>query len=69
MTGKWYRGDTHMHTVNSDGRLRLYELIAKAKKNTLDWIIITDHNYNSLNESFSSEGLTVMTLQTEQPVR
>ena len=49
-----------MHTTNSDGHHRLYEVIAKAKEKALDWIIITDHNYNSLNESFSSEGLTVI---------
>ena len=60
MPRKWYWGDTHLHTTNSDGRLRLYELIAKAKKNSLDWIIVTDHNFNSIEKSYSSEGLTVI---------
>ncbi len=60
MSGKWYWGDTHLHTTGSDGALRLYELIAKAKKNSLDWIIVTDHNFNSIEKSYSSEGLTVI---------
>ena len=60
MTGKWYRGDTHMHTINSDGKLRLYGLIEKAKKNELDWIIVTDHNYDTVPESYSRDGLTVI---------
>ncbi len=60
MPRKWYRGDTHLHTTNSDGALRLYELIDKAKKNSLDWIIVTDHNFNSIEKSYSSDGLTVI---------
>ena len=60
MAGKWYYGDTHMHTTTSDGKMRLYELIARAKKNSLDWIIITDHNADCIEESFDSEGLTVI---------
>ena len=60
MSGKWYWGDTHTHTTGSDGKLRLYELIAKAKKNSLDWIIVTDHNFSSIEKSFSSEGLNVI---------
>ncbi len=58
---RWYKGDTHMHTVNSDGVLRLYELIEQYKKHRLDWIIVTDHNFDTVsNGSYSSDGLTVI---------
>lgn len=58
---RWYKGDTHMHTVNSDGVLRLYELIDQYKKHSLDWIIVTDHNFDTISSgSYSSDGLTVI---------
>ena len=60
MEGKWYRGDTHMHTTNSDGKLRLYQLIDRCKAAGLDWIIVTDHNKNTIPQSYSSDGLTVI---------
>lgn len=51
---RWLKGDTHLHTVNSDGRCTPEELIVKAQKKNLDYIIITDHNnsvaaYNDYN--------------------
>ncbi len=60
MQRRWFKGDTHMHTVNSDGVLHQYELIEYCKKVGLDWIMITDHNYNTVKESYSSDGLTVI---------
>ena len=49
-----------MHTTNSDGVLHQYELIEGCKKRGLDYIIITDHNFNTLERSYSSDGLTVI---------
>ena len=43
---KWYVGVPHCHTTASDGGLTLEELIKKAKKNKLDFLMITDHNVN-----------------------
>ncbi len=43
---RWLKGDTHMHTTNSDGRYTAMELAQKAKKKGLDFIMITDHNNN-----------------------
>jgi len=40
------KGDTHTHTLNSDGGLTPQQLIAYAKKKGLDFLIITDHNNN-----------------------
>lgn len=41
---RWLKGDTHLHTVNSDGRYTPRELTEKAVKKNLNYIIITDHN-------------------------
>ncbi len=60
MNRRWFKGDTHMHTVNSDGALHQYELIELCKNAGLDYIIITDHNYNTVEKSYSSDGLTVI---------
>ena len=43
---KWYAGVPHCHTVASDGGLTLEQVIDKAKKNKLDFLMITDHNVN-----------------------
>lgn len=57
---RWFKGDTHLHTTNSDGVLHQYELIDKCKKLGLDYIIITDHNFDTVKESYSSDGLNVI---------
>lgn len=41
---KWYKGDFHTHTNVSDGKLTPSELIEVAKKQNLDFFVITDHN-------------------------
>jgi len=45
----WYRGDLHMHTVHSDGRNTLCELLSLAVSRGLDFIVLTDHNTISQN--------------------
>lgn len=47
---RWMRGDTHMHTIHSDGKCTPYQLIEKAKRKKMDYIIITDHNNNTAAE-------------------
>ncbi len=41
---RWLKGDTHLHTVNSDGSLTIEDLGNRIKKKGLDFMIITDHN-------------------------
>ena len=60
MNRRWFKGDTHLHTTNSDGMLHQYELIERCKKAGFDWAIITDHNFNTVEKSYSSDGLTVI---------
>lgn len=56
---KWYVGVTHCHTVASDGKYELAELIKMSKKAGLDYLIITDHDVNC--EPFPEvDGLTLI---------
>jgi hypothetical protein len=46
---KWLKGDLHMHTLHSDGKFTLDELVDKALKRSLDFIFSTEHNTLSAN--------------------
>ncbi len=41
---RWYRGDLHIHSQESDGKEPVKEIIKAARENRLDFIAITDHN-------------------------
>lgn len=56
---KWYVGVTHSHTNASDGKYTLPQLVEKAKKNKLDFLIITDHNVNC-KELPKVDGITLI---------
>ncbi|MEU4254054.1 CehA/McbA family metallohydrolase [Amycolatopsis sp. NPDC026612] len=43
----WYRGDSHLHTVHSDGRRTPEQLVADARAAGLDFIVSTEHNTSS----------------------
>lgn len=43
----WYRGDSHLHTVYSDGRRLPSEVAAGARAAGLDFMVSTDHNTSS----------------------
>ncbi|MCS7111540.1 MAG: CehA/McbA family metallohydrolase [Ignisphaera sp.] len=45
----WYRGDLHVHSIHSDGRNTVCEIIALARSRNLDFIALTDHNTVSQN--------------------
>lgn len=51
MERKWFKGDTHLHTINSDGVLTKGQLVEYCKKQGLNFIIITDHNYNTVEKA------------------
>lgn len=40
----WYGGDFHAHTHHSDGALTPQELAATARREGMDFFVITDHN-------------------------
>lgn len=57
---RWFKGDTHLHTINSDGILTKGQLVERCKKLGLDFIMITDHNYNSVEETYYDGDLLVI---------
>ena len=60
----WYRGDLHTHTVHSDGRRRIAEMVTAATSVGLDFIVSTDHNTSSANRAWvavtTNDGLEVI---------
>jgi hypothetical protein len=54
-------GDIHTHTIASDGVLTLEELAAHAKRHSLDFLAITDHNQMAQSAILNQvEGLTLI---------
>ena len=43
LPGRWYKGNLHAHTTNSDGRLSPEEVIALYRGAGYDFLSITDH--------------------------
>ena len=41
--GVWLRGNLHMHTTRSDGRVSVEEAIARYERAGYDFIAVTDH--------------------------
>jgi predicted metal-dependent phosphoesterase TrpH len=42
---KWFKGNIHTHTTNSDGKLSPDSLVKVYKNNGYDFLVITDHNF------------------------
>lgn len=50
----WYRGDCHVHSIYSDGRLEPRQLVAGARAAGLDFVATTEHNMAAAHEVWSS---------------
>jgi hypothetical protein len=50
----WYRGDLHTHTVHSDGKRQIAEMVDAAVSAGLDFIVSTEHNTNSANRAWAA---------------
>ena len=42
---KWYKGNTHTHTLNTDGRDVPYDVAKWYRENGYNFVVITDHEY------------------------
>ena len=42
-SGQWYRGNTHSHSTESDGRLPMAERFAAYREAGYDFLVLTDH--------------------------
>ncbi|HSI87849.1 MAG TPA: CehA/McbA family metallohydrolase [Pyrinomonadaceae bacterium] len=61
---KWYKGNTHTHTNNSDGDSSPDEVVKWYRSNGYNFVVITDHEYitpvDSLNSMFGKENVFVV---------
>jgi hypothetical protein len=59
-TAKWYKGNTHTHTLNSDGDSTPDAVVKWYKDNRYNFVFITDHEFitpiEALNREFGSPG-------------
>jgi predicted metal-dependent phosphoesterase TrpH len=57
---KWYKGNTHTHTLNSDGDSTPYDVVKWYREHGYNFLFITDHEYvttvKPLNDLFGKEG-------------
>lgn len=53
---RWYAGDTHAHSLHSDGALSLWELANEGVRSGLDFLCVTDHNTVSHHPHLASVG-------------
>lgn len=42
---RWYKGNTHTHTLNSDGDSTPDEVVRWYRENRYQFLVLTDHNY------------------------
>lgn len=54
---RWYAGDTHAHSLHSDGALSLWELANEGVRSGLDFLCVTDHNTTSHHAHLPRVGL------------
>jgi len=58
-------GDTHVHTLSSDGSYSYFELVEKAEKEELDFLILADHNNFIQNDQITERENLVIIPGTE----
>jgi predicted metal-dependent phosphoesterase TrpH len=51
----WYKGNTHTHTLNSDGDSTPDDVVRWYRENRYDFLVLTDHNFIT-----SVEGLNAL---------
>jgi hypothetical protein len=56
---KWYKGNTHTHTINSDGDSTPDEVVRWYREHGYNFLVLTDHNFltevDGLNSSYRAE--------------
>jgi predicted metal-dependent phosphoesterase TrpH len=57
---RWYKGNTHTHTVNSDGDSTPDEVVRWYREHGYNFLVLSDHNYltevDGLNAVFGAQG-------------
>ena len=61
---KWYKGNTHTHTLNSDGDSTPTDVVKWYRENRYNFLFLTDHEYvnnvDALNDFFGKPGVFVV---------
>lgn len=61
---RWFKGNTHTHTLNSDGDSTPYDVVKWYREHGYNFVFITDHEYITsvavLNDLFSKAGSFVV---------
>lgn len=57
--GKWFKGNVHIHTTNSDGKLSPKEIVEIYRRNFYNFLFITDHNKITDYQSPYNDFLTI----------
>ncbi len=59
-TLRWFKGNLHTHTINSDGNSSPNTVVQWYKEDGYNFCVLTDHNFltktEGLNQIFSAEG-------------
>ncbi len=57
---RWWKGNTHMHTLNSDGDSAPIDAVRWYRENSYQFIVVTDHNFitpvEGIKALFDAEG-------------
>jgi len=54
--GRWYRGNTHSHSTESDGRMSIADRFAQYRDGGYDFLVLTDHRKVSDVSAQSRDG-------------
>ncbi len=60
MGGKWFKGNLHLHSTNSDGRLSPAEAATRYKEKGWNFIAFTEHNLYTHNKELNDGNFLVM---------
>ena len=60
-TGRWYRGNLHSHSTNSDGKLKPEEAVALYKKYGYHFLCLSEHDhFTDLSAQFDSPEFIIL---------
>ncbi len=58
--GRWFRGNLHTHTLNSDGEMSPGQIVEAYEEARYDFLSITDHGKLTDTDELSSQGLLLI---------
>ena len=60
-TGRWYKGNLHSHTTNSDGKLKPEEAVTLYKKYGYHFLCLSEHDhFTDLSAQFDSPEFIIL---------